>query len=136
MSLHTHLSTAEQAVIRNKWFTLVCIALLFVMFAYTHRLRIQEDYHMRAVRCYLTAKDIITGSNGDGGSYYTPDVWEHAKNSFNTCLLAEEIGPSRVPAFEDMFPYPNNGSSEAYFNDNDGTDDADAPQFDDTQPLE
>jgi hypothetical protein len=100
MSAHIHFRTVEQAIIRNKWFSLACVTLLFVLFAYVNGQSSRNSFVGGSVQCHDIAVRVIH----DNG--YNIESWRAAKAQFNTCLLVQGINPSRVPAFDDMFPYP------------------------------
>jgi hypothetical protein len=100
MSAHLHFSRAEEAILRNKWFSLACVTLLFLAFAYFNSLTTSNQFRGRTLRCHDIAVDIIH-SNG-----YNVEAWRAAKAQFNTCLLVQGIHPYDIPAFDDMFPYP------------------------------
>ncbi len=100
MSAHIHFRTVEQAIIRNKWFALACVSLLFTAFAYINTRTSRADFTNRALRCHDIAVSVIH-SNG-----YNVESWRAAKAQFNTCLLVQGIRPGGIPAFDDMFPYP------------------------------
>jgi hypothetical protein len=107
MSSHSHFHAIEQAVIRNKWFTLAAIALMFLAFTYVKDTSLQRDYSERALKCHDIAVSVIH-SNG-----YNVESWRAAKAQFNTCLLVQGVTPGLIPAFDEMFPYPIE-SDDAY----------------------
>ncbi len=107
MSAHVHFRTVEQAIIRNKWFSLTCVALLFVAVAYVNYQASRTIYTERALKCHDIAVSVIH-SNG-----YNVTSWRAAKAQFNTCLLVQGVRPTAIPLFEDMFPYPTE-SDDAY----------------------
>lgn len=100
MSGHIHFRTIEQGIIRNKWFALACVALLFAVFAYINSRVAQSDFTDKALRCHDIAVKVIH-SNG-----YNVDSWRAAKAQFNTCLLVQGVAQNSIPPFDDMFPYP------------------------------
>ena len=100
MSAHVHFRTVEQAIIRNKWFSLACVTFLFVLFAYIHTDSSRAAYTDRALECHTIAASVI---HHDG---YNVASWRAAKAQFNTCILIQGIHPMSIPAFDDMFPYP------------------------------
>ncbi|MFM2414362.1 MAG: hypothetical protein RI911_55, partial [Candidatus Parcubacteria bacterium] len=83
-----------------KWFSLACVVFLFAAFAFINTQSSRDNFTDRAVRCHDIAVSVIH-SNG-----YNIESWRAAKAQFNTCILVQGVNPSRIPAFDDMFPYP------------------------------
>jgi hypothetical protein len=115
MSRFSHLHAIEEAVVRNKWFSLAVVCVLFGMFAYTQNIRSKQDYFVNAIRCHEEAMDIFMGINHEYqrapiGSHV---LWLNAKTHFNSCLLVEGVDPTHIPAFDDMFPMPEADDEDA-----------------------
>jgi hypothetical protein len=103
-ALHHGIQAFEDAIVKNKWFTLACVALvIFSSVGIMSVLHISDS----GAGCYLDAERALFGDRKHRifAHEVAPETVTFARTHYNVCLLTNGIDVRSVPAFEELFPF-------------------------------
>jgi hypothetical protein len=103
-ALHHGIQAFEDAIVKNKWFTLACVSLLVLS-----SVGIMSVQHVSdgGAGCYLDAERALFGDRKHRifAHEVAPETVTFARTHYSVCLLTNGIDVRSVPAFEELFPF-------------------------------
>ncbi len=112
------MNTVEEAILRNKWFTLACFALLLMFSAVVYGL--SSARQQSGAECYDATDDFLFS----GYQYLHELPPEHivsARVFFYQCLLRRGVDVRSAPSFEQLFPIAKGVTFTSLFGDDDSS---------------